>query len=236
VPEELQRRSSGWRGRLEIASSVAMLTAALLMIFLSLAGVRKSPKPVSSSQRMSLPNAVIAGAARSGAILVEFSDYECPFCGVFARDIWPRLESRYFSSGRASFAVLHLPSARHRMAGPAALLAICAARQNRFWDFHHALFQNRASLNELTLRRTADDLHLDQRDLTTCLTSIAPTVLRSEVEQARTLSITATPTFLFGIVDANGLMEIRERFSGIRSFETFEAALNTLVSTIDNRK
>ena len=79
----------------------------------------------------------IAGAAGIGplgaqAVMIEFSDFQCPFCGRFAGETLPVLKKSYVDAGKLRIVFRHLPLAMHANAAKAAQSANCAARDNRF--------------------------------------------------------------------------------------------------------
>lgn len=85
--------------------------------------------------------AMSKGTANAPVTIYVMSDYQCPWCGRFAREVMPLLERDYIATGKVRFVFVNLPLPNHANAVPAAELAMCAARQNRFWPVHDRLFQ-----------------------------------------------------------------------------------------------
>jgi protein-disulfide isomerase len=107
------------------------------------------------------------GPADAPVTIVEFSDFECPYCaraGVIAKQI----QARYPTQVR--FVYRHLPLERiHPHARGAAEASACADAQGRFWDFHDKLFANQRALSPADLQRYAGELKLDQAAFDQCV-------------------------------------------------------------------
>jgi protein-disulfide isomerase len=135
----------------------------------------------------------VRGAAKPAVTIVEFSDFECRFC----RDVQPALKQvleSYAKDVRLVFK--HLPLEGHRNALPAARAAYCAGEQDRFWQFHDALFVT-GSLSPAVFDQVAADLGLGLTRFKTCLNSeqSRAAVVR-DMETARSVRIDSTPSFL----------------------------------------
>ena len=126
--------------------TVAVMAVALWTLA-DLVSVKGTESTTSAPQEPPLPETLdLSGAATKGqptakAVLVQFSDFQCSFCGQFARESLPVLTSRYVDTGALQVAFRHLPDGtRHPDAEALALRAICADRQGRFWDSHDLFF------------------------------------------------------------------------------------------------
>jgi protein-disulfide isomerase len=80
------------------------------------------------------------GADDAPVLVIEISDFQCPYCAEFAAATYPRLDSAYIATGRARMLYVHLPLANHTEAFRAAEAAMCAGAQGRFWEMHDRLF------------------------------------------------------------------------------------------------
>ncbi|HET9786588.1 MAG TPA: thioredoxin domain-containing protein, partial [Pyrinomonadaceae bacterium] len=112
----------------------------------------------------------VKGAKGSGkplVTIVEFSDFECPYCGEVQTTLKQVLE-KYGENVRLVFK--HLPLEGHRNSLPAARAAYCAAEQDRFWEFHDALFALR-NLSPAVFEQIAGDLGLGMAKFRACLNS-----------------------------------------------------------------
>ncbi len=132
------------------------------------------------------------GPENAQVTLVEFADYECPYCQKVASDV-KKLASDY--SGKVSFAFKDFPLPMHARAEKAAEAARCASEQNEFWEFHDELFRSK-ELDVDQLKAQARALKLDSGKFDKCLDSgeAAAAVDRDRKEGTR-LGINGTPSF-----------------------------------------
>ncbi|HKU77151.1 MAG TPA: thioredoxin domain-containing protein [Pyrinomonadaceae bacterium] len=135
----------------------------------------------------------VKGSANPRVTIVEFSDFECPFCNQVQGTLKQIIES-YGSDVRLVFK--HLPLEGHRNSFPAARAAYCAAEQDRFWQFHDALFSAR-DLSPPTLEKIAADLGLAPAKFQTCLNSEqSRAAVVKDLEAAKLFRIDSTPSFI----------------------------------------
>jgi predicted DsbA family dithiol-disulfide isomerase len=133
------------------------------------------------------------GSSKPLVTIVEFSDFECPYCSAVQRTLKQVLES-YGRDVRLVFK--HLPLEGHRNSLPAARAAYCAAEQDRFWQFHDALFGAR-ELSPAVFTQIANDLGLGLPKFQDCLGSEqSRTGVVKDLETARLFRIESTPSFI----------------------------------------
>ena len=133
------------------------------------------------------------GARDAPVTIVEFSDFQCPFCRR-AQSTLKQILQKYGNKVRLVFK--HLPLDIHAEAFVSAQAAFCAAEQGFFWQYHEALFASNGLAPEL-LKRTASRLGLDMPKFTSCLVSEASrAAVLKDVREARQFGINATPTFI----------------------------------------
>ena len=133
------------------------------------------------------------GATNPVVTIVEFSDFECPFC----RQVQSTLKQVFESYGKEVRLIFkHLPLEGHRNSLPAARAAYCAAEQDRFWQFHDALFAS-GNLSPPVFEQIAADLGLGVPKFQACLDSEqSRTAVVKDIEAARLLRIDSTPSFI----------------------------------------
>ena len=163
------------------------------------------------------------GATKPLVTIVEFSDFECPYCSEVQTTLKQVMEN-YGKDVRLVFK--HLPLEGHRHSLPAARAAFCAAEQDRFWQFHDALFALR-NLSPGVFDQIATDLGLGMTKFRACLTSEqSRSAIVKDIETARLFSIDSTPSFIVngklikGALSFNEFQKIIERELGQRAGQT----------------
>jgi protein-disulfide isomerase len=147
--------------------------------------------------------------------LVMFGDFQCPYC-LGAQSVLRRVRERL--GDRLVFGFRHLPiPERHPLAPLAAEASEAAAAQDRFWDFHDALYANQPRLSRETILEVAGELGLDVGGLVAEIDSEAyRDRIARDVASAEASGATGTPTFyvngkrFFGAYDAGSLVEALE--------------------------
>ncbi len=142
------------------------------------------------------------GPAGAPITIVEFSDFECPFCLRAIPTLQSLLEA-YPDQIRLYYRHLPLPS--HARARPAAIASVCAEQQGEFWAYHDVLFQHPRALSDADLRTYAEQLGLDMVRFDACLTSDeAAARVDEDMEAANELAVTGTPTFFVNGIRLRG--------------------------------
>jgi protein-disulfide isomerase len=164
--------------------------------------------------------------------IIEYSDFECSFCGSFSREAMPKLQREYLDTGKVLLAFRHAPiEAVHPRAVPAASAAECARQQGRFWDMHDKLFALPRRLDDEIIAAHVTALGLDTARFRACLDGGVPTI-RSEIAEAAKLSISGRPTFFVGRLDGNQRVTVTRRLTGA-SFQQLKTALDEILSPRD---
>ena len=137
------------------------------------------------------------GDENAKAVIAVFDDYECPYCS--------RLESRFDMlvkeyAGKVKLVIKHFPIPSHRFAYQAAMAALAAGNQGKFWEFHAALFQNYTALNDQKIREIADSLKLDRERFEKDLNSPqSQELILQDMQEGQEMDVRGTPTvFLNG--------------------------------------
>jgi protein-disulfide isomerase len=134
------------------------------------------------------------GDANASITVLEFADFQCPACRVFATSVWPQLKRRY--GDRIALVFRHWPLSYHASAQPTAVAAVCSAAQGAFEAFHDLVYRQPDSLGKKPLDRFATEAGVTEISrFRTCLNdkSIASLVDR-DANAARSIGGTGTPT------------------------------------------
>jgi protein-disulfide isomerase len=169
------------------------------------------------------------GRSDAPLTMLEFTDYQCPFCRRFQAETWPLLKKNYIDTGKLRFIVRDLPLQFHSAARPAAEAAHCAAEQGKFWEMHHALLSGDDPLANGGIERRAKALGLDTARLQTCMKANRyESAIARNIAAADALNIHGTPSFVIGRL-ANGGLE-GQLVDGAQPYDEFDAALKQLLA------
>jgi len=128
-------------------------------------------------------------------VIVEFSDFQCPYCRRFHEDTYKELLDAYPGQIRFVYRNLPLPPTMHPDAMSAAVASLCANDQNAYWDYHEKLFSNDA-LGEQVYIQYASELGLNVEEFTACLSSGKhDEFIQKDVDFSSNLGVQSTPTF-----------------------------------------
>jgi protein-disulfide isomerase len=158
-------------------------------------------------------NAPVKGPKDAPVTLIEYTDYQCPFC----KRVQPTIDSLLEAyPGKIRFATMCNPLPFHKNALPAALASRAARKQGKFWEMHHLLFENMKALDDASLVKYAKQLELnieqfnkDRKD-----ENLKKEILKEQA-QAKKFGATGTPAFF-----VNG-----KKLSGARPLAQFKAAV-----------
>lgn len=172
----------------------------------------------------------VLGSPDAPVTLVEFTDYQCPFCSRFHTHTYPQLKKDFIDAGKVRFISRDLPLGIHTQALPAARAARCAGEQGKFWDMRHVLSSNPKNLGEAELGQYAGNLGLDAEQFQACLESGKhDAAIRRDEADARSIGITGTPAFILGRSPRGDQFE-GIHISGAQPYAVFVAKINKLLA------
>jgi len=150
------------------------------------------------------PGGPSRGPADAKVTIVEFSDFQCPFCQR-AKPVLDEVEKRHPKDVRIVYRHLPLDSL-HPRARASAEAASCAADGNKFWEYHDKLFANNRALSDEELRKYAAEVGLEAAAFDECVKSRKhASAVEADVEEAKKLGITGTPAFVVNGIVMTGL-------------------------------
>ena len=177
--------------------------------------------PVPTTAKVSIKGSASLGSADAPLTVVEFTDYQCPYCLKFVQDTFPKLKDQFIDTGKVRWVVRDMPLGFHKNARKAAQAAHCAGEQGKFWDMRNVLFANAKRLEEENLPSYAQMIGLDAAAFRDCLTSDRYlAAIDASSQDAGTVQITGTPTFVVG--KAAGDWVEGNRLVGARDVKIFE--------------
>lgn len=180
-----------------------------------------APTP-SAPVDVSADDDAVKGDADAPVTIIEFSDFECPFCSRFYTDTLPQIQKEYIDTGIVKLVYRDFPLSFHQNAKPAAEAAECAAEQGKFWEMHDALFENYNVLSRAKYTQLATDIGVE--DISAFDECVDSGVMGAEVDKdfadGRAAGVTGTPSFF-----VNG-----QKISGAQPFSAFKAAVDAALA------
>ncbi len=181
--------------------------------------------PVEIKDRAEQP---VLGKADAKVAIVEFSDFQCPYCQKFFKETFAQIKSQYIDTGKAKLVFRHFPLPFHANAQISGAAAECANRQGKFWEYHDLLFNNGqpdgANLAAADLKKYADRLGLNNSTLgfgknkfNQCLDgNTTQEIVSSDLKAGQAAGVSGTPTFFI-----NGKILV-----GAQPFSAFQQAID----------
>jgi protein-disulfide isomerase len=146
----------------------------------------------SARAQVNLNDTPVRGPAGARVTVVEYADYECPYCQQM-QPVIDKLEADY--KGKIAFAYKDLPLPMHPHAQKAAEAAQCAGVQNKYWEYHDLLLKTR-QLEVPQLKSAARQLNLDVKQFDACLDSgVRAEAVKATIDEATKLGMQGTPSF-----------------------------------------
>jgi protein-disulfide isomerase len=170
------------------------------------------------------------GRADAPVVLVEYMDYQCPFCRRFHERTWPELKQRYVDTGKVRLEVRDMPLPFHEAAMPAALVARCAGRQGRFWPVFESLLGKPEALTQEGPRQAAVAAGVALPAFEQCLRD--PSVrhaIEADTADAERIGVDGTPGFV--IARRRGDKLEGTLVLGAQPASTFAARIDALLAT-----
>jgi protein-disulfide isomerase len=186
------------------------------------------PQPPST---LDIHGEMFRGDRGARVAIIEYADFECPYCGEYERKTFPQILSDYIETGKVKYFYRDLPLPMHARALPAARAARCAGEQGKFWEMHDSLFAKQNALSAPALLDRAQTLGLDTAKFTECQSSEKYTAdIQKSVSEALKMGIDGTPTFFLGVVEPSGEVTIEKRLQGAAPFDVFKTEIDALLA------
>lgn len=226
---------SRWSSALDAAITAVVLAAAVIVIWTHLIAPHRAsgnPRVSKRNDVVLIGNAPVRGNRLAQVAIIEYSDFQCPFCSQAAHQVLPTIEAEYIVSGKILFAFRHNPlSSLHPSAVAAATAAECARRQGKFWALHDRLFSRNGRLDSATIRQDAIASGVASPQWDVCMASGEATrSVEREAKTARAIGIPGTPTFLIGTLEAGGNVKVTTQIAGVGTTAEWRSALNAALA------
>lgn len=200
----------------------------------SLDSPRKKPqRPEFEEVVLSVAGNYVKGSEDAPITVVEFSDYQCPFCGRHVKNTYPQIEEEYIKTGKVKYFFADFPLAFHKEAPEASEAALCAGDQGKFWEMHDVLFNNQRALQAENLPKYAAEAGVaDLEKFNKCLSDDTyKKTVDDNLEMGKKAGIRGTPSFLLGYsTPDNKDIKFVSMIRGARPFASFKSEIDPMLS------
>lgn len=171
---------------------------------------------------------VILGDPKTPDTLVEYGDYQCPWCGRFAGEVEPPFRDAYVKTGKVKMIYRNFPFLGSESFA-AAGAAECAKDQGKLWAFHDAIYreedkdkvENSGNLNQALFLKLAAEIGLDKTRFSSCLSSNKyQDKIKGEVDAARKVGVNGTPALFFNGTQIGGYIDFPTLDSQVKSLSS----------------
>ena len=211
-----------------LRSEMDVLRAQMLQVVQYLQ--QRDAAPQKTGAHASTSGAPALGRADAPVTIVEFSDFQCPYCQRYFSSTFPELKRDYIDTGKVRYVFLDYPLDQiHPQARGAAVAAHCAEEQGKFWAMHDLLFQNQTALQPVQLSQHARKLGLDGKAFDACLAAgRSGSRIAASMAEGVAAGVSGTPGFVIGKTAGNvvdGTLIV-----GAQPTEVFRKAIDDLLA------
>jgi protein-disulfide isomerase len=183
----------------------------------------KSGQPTGPVE-VSVDDDAVKGDKNAPVTIVEFSDYECPFCGKYFEETLPQITENYIDTGKVKYVFRDFPLNFHAKAKPAANAAECVREQGgdeMYFEYHDVLFNNQDALDVDSLKKHAADFDIDQTEFASCVDENKYSEeIDKDFADGSKYGVRGTPAFFINGVPV----------SGAQPYENFKAVIEQALS------
>jgi protein-disulfide isomerase len=187
----------------------------------------------SSQTRVTIPigGNPVMGNPDAPVTMIEYTDFQCPYCDRFFSQTLPLIEKAYIATGKVKFVFKNMPlETIHPNAIPAAIAAECANEQGKFWEYHDKLFEGQSAWARLdnadaiaVFKQYASDTGLDASSFGSCIDSSKyADKVSAESKEGRNYGVNGTPAFFIGN-EKEGYLKL----AGAQPFSVFQEQLDS---------
>jgi len=229
---------------LDRTASLAMIAASVAVLWTTFArqtavptGMQAVPRApvierIEIAHVLSVPRESIDATGRAATIaLIEFSDFQCPFCARYALEVYPEVWREWVNTEKVQYLFHHFPlEPIHPLAVKAAEAVECAGQQDRHREMRDSLFANQRALTLPDLVNHANGIGLDRTRFERCMTGEKSSRVREDIALGKRLGISSTPTFFVGRVGQSGEVTLLRKIHGAQPYAVFKSAIEELLN------
>ena len=190
------------------------------------------PKPF-RPQEVSIDGSPAIGRADAKVTVVEFSDLQCPFCLRHYDQTLPKIMSEYVDTGKVRYVAREFPLTRiHKDAQRASQAALCAGKQDKYWEMRKRIFTDIKKLSEADLTAHAGTLGVDVNAWKDCMgTDVYAKKVEADLKDGQKLGINGTPAFAVGLTDPDDPTKFRavRLIEGAYPYDEFQKTFDKLL-------
>ena len=175
----------------------------------------------------------VMGQADAPVTMVEFTDYQCPFCRRYSNGTFPQIIKDYVKTGKVRYVVRQFPlKAIHPKAVKASEASLCAGDQGKYWEMHDRIFQKTKAFEQKEWVRHAEALGLDMGSFKDCLENGKKTQkVNRDLKEGTALGMRGTPGFFFGRTDPDNPNKFKavQMIRGAHPYPQFKQIIEKLL-------
>jgi protein-disulfide isomerase len=182
---------------------------------------------------LSIEGAPSLGDKDAKVTLLEFSDYQCPFCARHVKQTMPEILKEYVNTGKVRYVLRDFPiESLHPKAFKAHEAAHCAGEQGKYWEMHERIFENQRTLDTKDFVGHAQALGLDVAKFEQCVGGGKyAEKIRQNMAAGQQAGVSGTPTFFVGIADAkDSKITARRLIRGAQPYQGFKQAIDSVLA------
>jgi protein-disulfide isomerase len=170
------------------------------------------------------------GDAKAPLVIVEYTDFQCPFCQQFHNQAFAQIKANYIDTGKVRFISRDFPLDFHDNARRAATAARCAGEQAKFWEMRHVMIVNADQLKAENLATYAGNIKMDVPKFKACLDNPDKykAQIDKEIAEGGVAGVTGTPTFVIGHLEGDKLDGVR--LVGAQPYSNFDAKIQEMLT------
>ena len=199
--------------------------------------IKKSPNKRQNRKKeppkevmVSIDDDPMKGDPKATVTLIEFSDYQCPYCRKFHNEVLKKLQADYIDTGKVNYVFRDFPLGFHKKAIPAAVAANCAGDQGKYWLLNDYLFDNPRKLDPEQIIEAAKEMDLDHSKFEACMNNNNHEAeIKSDMSEGQKYGVRGTPSVFLGKSD--GKKEFKGLYlRGFRPYDFYKAEIDKLLA------
>ncbi len=195
-----------------------------------------SPLPLVGEQVALKNDDPSLGSREAKVAIVEFTDYQCPYCAKYHSQTFDMLKKEYIDTGKVQYFLRDFPLDFHDHAKGAAIAANCAGEQDAYWQMMDRLFANQSELGDELYQQSAQSLDLNMEQFEACRNSPDQAItIEEDMASGQEIGVDGTPAFFIGRVQ-NGQLVDAKKVSGAQPLTVFSRIIEPLLGKVGMKR